>query len=130
MLTTFGRKRFLSDTAMPSRVAAMLCLALFLSACATIGRDFPASRVYDIQIGKTTQAEIEGMFGKPWRVGIEDGTPAWTYGRYHYSAFGPAITKDLVVRFDSKLIVRSYQFNTTNPEDLKKQHEDGPREKK
>ena len=120
MIRVLLHTRITSSNGSYVRIAAILCLIMVLSACATIGRDFPASSVYDIQIGKTTQADIEAMFGKPWRVGIEDGTPTWTYGHYHYSAFGPANTKDLVVRFDSKSVVRSYQFNTTNPEDIKK----------
>jgi len=115
----------LHRTAFRSRAAAIICLFLFLSACATVGRDFSASKVYDIQIGKTTLAEIEAMFGPPWRVGIEDGKPTWTYASYHYSAFNAARTKDLVVRFDENNIVRSYTFNTSNPADIRKQHSSG-----
>ncbi len=115
----------LHRTALRSRTAALIFLFLFLSACATVGRDFSASKVYDIQIGKTTRAEIEAMFGPPWRVGVEDGKPTWTYASYHYSAFSAARTKDLVVRFDENDIVRSYTFNTSNPADIRKQHSSG-----
>jgi hypothetical protein len=100
-------------------IALGISLILSLAACATIGRDFPSSKVYDIQIGKTTQAEILAMFGRPWRVGIEDGKLRWTYGSYHYSAFGPARTKDLVVRFDAQGIVTSYAFNTTDAAEIR-----------
>jgi outer membrane protein assembly factor BamE (lipoprotein component of BamABCDE complex) len=93
-------------------LAALLAGSL-LSACATVGREFPSGKVSEIQIGKTTQAEIEAMFGKPWRTGIEDGYVTWTYGKYHYSAFSQTQTKDLVVRFDNNKVVRSYTFNTT-----------------
>ena len=96
-----------------SAAAGMIVFALFLSACATVGKDFPSGKVNEIQIGKTTQAEIEAMFGKPWRTGIEDGFVTWTYGKYKYSAFSQTQTKDLVVRFDNSKIVRSYTFNTT-----------------
>jgi hypothetical protein len=99
--------------------AAIVCL--FLSACATVGRDFSAAKVYDIEIGKTTQAEIRAMFGQPWRVGIEDGKPTWTYARYHYSALGETKTKDLVVRFNADNIVRSYTFNTSDPAEVRKE---------
>jgi hypothetical protein len=88
---------------------------LVLSACATAGRDFPASKVSDIQIGKTTQAQIEAMFGTPWRTGIEDGLRTWTYGKYRYSLFGQTSTEDLVIRFDKNNVVKSYTFNTTEP---------------
>ena len=87
----------------------MLCLA----ACATVGRDFPVSRVSDIVIGETTQAQIESMFGSPWRVGIEDGLGTWTYGKYRYRLFGETSTQDLVIRFSENDIVSSYTFNTT-----------------
>ena len=93
--------------------AALAILALLFSACATVGRDFPAGKVSEIKIGQTTQTEIEAMFGKPWRTGIEDGFVTWTYGKYHYSAFSQTQTKDLVVRFDNAKIVRSNTYNTT-----------------
>jgi outer membrane protein assembly factor BamE (lipoprotein component of BamABCDE complex) len=110
---------------MPSRLASLsaagvVCLALFMCACVTIGRDFQASKVYDIQMGKTTQAEIQAMFGLPWRVGIEDGKTTWTYASYHYSAFSETKTRDLVVRFDANNVVRSYTFNTSYSADIKK----------
>jgi hypothetical protein len=113
------KNKIVFQKASHSRMAAV-CLAMLLSACATVGRDFSASKVYDIQIGKTTQAEIHAMFGQPWRVGIEDGKPTWTYGSYHYSAFSEARTKDIVIRFDANNIVRSYTFNTSNPADIRK----------
>ncbi len=96
-------------------------LFIFLTACATIGRDFDASKVYDIQLGKTTQAEIQAMFGRPWRVGIDDGKLTWTYGSYHYSALSEARTKDLVVRFDANNVVTSYTFNTSDPGEIRQQ---------
>ena len=89
-------------------VVVMLC-----AGCATVGQDFPDYRVGEIQLNQTTQNEIRSMFGSPWRVGIEDGERTWTYGRYRYQAFGPANTKDLVIRFDKRGMVTSYTFNTT-----------------
>jgi hypothetical protein len=102
-----------------------ISLLFSLIACANIGRDFDTSKVYDIAIGKTTQADILAMFGQPWRVGIEDGILRWTYGSYHYSVFSKARTKDLVVRFDSKNIVTSYSFNTTDVTEIKMPHGSG-----
>jgi outer membrane protein assembly factor BamE (lipoprotein component of BamABCDE complex) len=113
------RENVLSRKVSLSKAAAVF-LALLLSACVTIGRDFSASKVYDIQIGKTTQTEIKTMFGSPWRVGIDDGRPTWTYANYHYNAFGEAKTKDLVVRFDANYVVKSYTFNTSDPADIRK----------
>ncbi len=90
-----------------------VCGLIILSSCATIGREFPVARVSDIRMGETTQNDVKEMFGPPWRVGIEDGLRTWTYGKYRYRLFGRASTEDLVVRFDSKNIVTSYTFNTT-----------------
>ena len=109
-----------------SGFALGVSLVFLFSACATIGRDFNASKVDDIKIGKTTQAEIQNMFGRPWRVGIEDGKLTWTYGSYHYSAFSEARTKDLVVRFDANNIVVSYTFNTTDTAEIRKLQGSGP----
>ena len=58
------------------------------------------------------------MLGQPWRTGLEDGTPTWTYGYYKYNLIGESQTRDLVVRFDERGIVRSYTFNSTYPEDV------------
>ena len=66
-------------------------------------------------MGQTTQQQVKELFGDPWRVGVEDGRPTWTYGRYRYKLFGETQTKDLVVRFDEQNRVHSYTFSTTEP---------------
>ncbi|MFH1279845.1 MAG: outer membrane protein assembly factor BamE [Candidatus Eisenbacteria bacterium] len=91
-------------------------LAIILAGCATVGHKFPADQVPGIEIGKTTSEEVRAMFGDPWRTGIEDGLPTWTYGRYKYRLIGDDSTTDLVVRFDANNVVRSYTFNTTEQE--------------
>lgn len=88
----------------------------FTAGCATVGRDFPDSKVSEIKIGTTTQSEIRSMFGQPWRIGIDNGQRTWTYGNYHYRLLGSRDAKDLVVRFDKRNIVASYTFNQTNPQ--------------
>lgn len=90
-----------------------MLIVLAISACATIGHEFPVERVADIRLQQTTQDEIRTMFGEPWRVGIEDGQPTWTYAKYRYKLFGQPSTQDLVVRFDARGTVVSYTFNTT-----------------
>ena len=87
-------------------------LAVF-AGCATVGKDFATHKVDQITMGETTRDDIEAMFGAPWRTGIEDGKPTWTYGKYRWSAFGDAETTDLVVRFNPDGTVSSYVFNTT-----------------
>jgi len=97
-----------------TRAAAAL-LALALSGCLTVGREFPTEPVAQIAIGHTTRDDVQRMFGEPWRTGIEDGRRTWTYGRYRYKLFGPTETCDLVLRFDSNGTVASYTFNAAPP---------------
>ncbi len=95
--------------------AALGALLLLSSGCARVGNDFNANNVQEIKIGETSQADIKAMFGKPWRVGMENGVTQWTYGRYTYRLIGDTDTKDLVVKFkDGK--VSAYNFNTTDVE--------------
>ncbi|MEQ9544496.1 MAG: outer membrane protein assembly factor BamE [Marinobacter sp.] len=91
----------------------LVALSLMVAGCATVGQDFPTHNVDQIEIGETTRTEIQEMFGKPWRTGIEDGKRTWTYGKYRWSAFGDAETTDLVVRFNPDGTVSSYVYNTT-----------------
>ncbi len=91
--------------------------AALLVACVTVGRDFPAQRVAKLDIGQTTQEQVRGLFGTPWRTGVEDGQRTWTFGHYRYTLLGNTQTRDLVVRFDDRGIVASYTFNSTNPDD-------------
>ncbi|MFH1680429.1 MAG: hypothetical protein ABIH26_07275 [Candidatus Eisenbacteria bacterium] len=100
---------------------ALSAAVLLTLACASVGRDFPSERVPKIRLGETNSEEVRQMFGDPWRMGIEDGNPTWTYGKYRYSLFGEDKTTDLVVRYDENMVVRSYTFNTTEIEKSKKE---------
>ena len=101
-----------------ARGAALALMASCLGAgCLNVGHEFPVEPVRKIEIGTTTREDVRGMFGEPWRTGIEDGERTWTYGRYHYSLFAEAATRDLVVRFDARGVVTSYSFNSTHAED-------------
>jgi hypothetical protein len=84
-----------------------------LTGCITIGQEFAASRAADIKLGQTRKQDITDMFGVPWRTGLEDGHPTWTYGIYKYSLFSSADTQDLLIRFDNQGLVRSYTFSST-----------------
>jgi hypothetical protein len=92
---------------------------IVLTACATVGKDFPSEKVSLIKTDVTTKAEIEKMFGKPWRSGMENGEKTWTYGYYKYRPIGQDSTKDLFIKFSDKGIVSSYSFNTTAVEENK-----------
>lgn len=101
-------------TRTPSARIILMTFILALGAgCATVGKDFAAHKVDEITIGETTRGDIETMFGEPWRTGIEDGKPTWTYAKYRWSAFGDAETTDLLVRFAPDGSVSSYVYNTT-----------------
>jgi hypothetical protein len=90
-------------------------LAFAVTGCATVGREFPPNRVSEIKIGKTTKSELLGMFGRPYRRGIEDGDSTWTYLRYKIRLIGgQSDTRDLYVRFDGDQ-VRSYTYNADAP---------------
>lgn len=93
--------------------AGVLATVVLASGCATVGRDFPTHNVDQIRIDQTTRAEVQDMFGEPWRTGMEDGKRTWTYGKYRWSAFSDAETTDLVVRFNADGTVDSYVYNTT-----------------
>jgi len=96
------------------RFAVLLaCFVLVLSGCATIGHQFPPQRVNEIRLGETTKTELMGLFGLPYRRGIEDGDSTWTYLHYKVRLFGEHMrTRDLYVRFDNSDRVRSFTYNT------------------
>ena len=88
-------------------------LSLPFTGCMTsTGRPFPVQQVRQIEIGTTTKAEIRQMFGDPWRTGVEDGFRTYTYGEYSIKN-----TRDLVIRFDDKDVVKSYSFSSSYPQD-------------
>jgi outer membrane protein assembly factor BamE (lipoprotein component of BamABCDE complex) len=96
----------------------LLCgLAALGLGCVSVGQEFETSRVPQLEIGVTQREDVRRLLGEPWRTGIEDGLPTWTYAHYRYSLFAPAQTRDLVVRFDAEGVVRSYGFNSTYPAD-------------
>jgi hypothetical protein len=99
-----------------SRLAAAI-VALACNACVSVGAPFPVDEVPNLRIGTHTRADVERMFGPPWRTGIEDGETTWTYGDYKRSLFGGAHTRDLVVRFAPNGVVSSFSFSSDLPED-------------
>jgi len=112
MKQTFSRNAWRA-----ARLSSLLLLAGLsatqLTGCFTVGQEFASTRVPEIKIGQTRKEDISNMFGTPWRSGMEDGRPTWTYGIYKYSLFGATDSQDLLIRFDSQGIVRSYNFSST-----------------
>jgi len=91
----------------------LAALSLPVTGCMpTVGEAFPVYMVRQIEIDKTTKAEVRQMFGDPWRTGLENGKRTWTYGEY-----GVNISRDLVIRFNDQNVVKSYSFSSSVPED-------------
>jgi hypothetical protein len=91
----------------------LAALSLPFAGCMpSAGRPFPVKQVRQIEIGTTTKAEIRKMFGDPWRTGVEDGLRTYTYGEYSIDK-----SRDLVIRFNDKDVVKSYSFSSSYPED-------------
>ena len=90
-----------------------LAILFFLASCGTMGKDFNASQVNNIQNHVTSQSEILENFGIPFKEGTQNGMAMWTYQFDQYSAIGPDNSKDLVILFDKKDTVNSYRFTST-----------------
>jgi len=100
----------------PLRPLFFLLCGLLLAGCVSAGKDFNVQMVRQIHLQQTTRAQIEQMFGPPWRTGIEDGKQTWSYGYYKYGV-SDTLSRDLVVRFNPNGTVASYTFNSSYPED-------------
>lgn len=94
----------------------LLSVLIGLTGCLTVGHEFPVNKLEQIKQG-TSRADIEKMFGQPWRVGKDSGYRTWTYAHYRAALFGELKTRDLVIRFDATGKVVSYTFNSTYRED-------------
>ena len=95
-----------------------LALATSLGGCLPFGAAFPTEPVPRLERGVQSQADVQRMFGEPFRVGLDDGDLTWTYLHGRYSLLGDTTSRDLVIRFDAQGKVSSYSFNTTEPSDL------------
>ena len=91
-------------------------ILFFLSSCGTIGKDFNSSYVKSIRNNITNQTEIIDNFGLPLKEGAENGQTMWTYQFDQWNIWGPIESKDLIILFDEKSIVRAYRYTTSEPE--------------
>ena len=90
-------------------------ILFFLTACyGTVGKNFDSSQLKSIQNNVTSQEEIFQRFGTPFKKGIENNQTMWTYQFDIWNALGPAQSKDLVILFDNKNIVKAYRYTTSN----------------
>ncbi len=103
----------------PRRLIPLLLSAALVAGCGllVVGADFPSPTRDVIQAGKTTKADLLRFFGEPYQVGIDSGDLTWRWF-YAQKYSGGEISKDLTVRFDDKGVVKSYSFNSNEPEDM------------
>jgi len=110
-------------TSIHHRISALLAgvlLVMPLAGCISIGRPFATQGVKSLTIGKANQSDVELIFGKPFRTGLQDGDVTWTFVNYKLRVFGPQCTQDLVVRFAPDGTVKSYAYNTSPEENCPK----------
>lgn len=103
---------------MKSKMFAVLLVSgalMMVAGCGTVGAEFNPSLVKNIVNDKTTQSEIESMFGKPFRTGVENGRLIWVYEYNEYHAIGRDISKDMIFVFDDKGVVKSHQLMINQP---------------
>ena len=92
-------------------------ILFFLAACyGTVGKNFDSSQLKTIQNNVTSKEEILKNFGSPFKKGIERGQTMWTYQFDQWNAIGAAQSKDLVILFDQKNIVKGYRYTSSGPE--------------
>ena len=92
-----------------------LLATLMVFGCSHIGTNFDPNLAKKIENGKTTQSEIEKMFGQPFKKGLQNGRTMWTYEYDEYQALGEKASKDLTIVFDESGKVKSHQIMSSRP---------------
>lgn len=90
---------------------ALGCALLFAGCAIRVGTPFKTDQVQQIQVGKTTQAQIVELFGQPTSQGLKDGRPLWTYlsARVPLTG-GTARGTVLSIEFDDQNVVHTYSY--------------------
>ena len=90
-------------------------IVLISNGCGTVGKSFNTSKVESVVNGISTQSDIKKMFGKPFKIGVQNGQPISVYEDNHYSIISEGASKDLIIIFSPNGIVQSYQFMSSKP---------------
>lgn len=89
---------------------------VFLSGCATVGKDFSENDIMSIQKGVTTEQTVLTTFGKPATVTADsEGNKLYTWTYAHATAFSVGQGKTLVVKINKNGVVDSYVVSKTQP---------------
>ena len=96
---------------MMSRKLVLPVFCVLFSGCVYLGRDFATGPIPSIKTNTTTQKEIFGYFGEPFRRGLENGYETWTYSYQHYELGQLRDFKDLYVVFNKDNTVRTYSYS-------------------
>ena len=91
-------------------------LTIFWFGCGSVGKNFNESLYTIIVKGTTNKNDIQAMFGDPFKKGIQNGYPVWTYEYNYVNSFGIDIIKDMIIVFYKNGVVKSHQLMTNSPE--------------
>lgn len=97
----------------PSYFLRSLLILLLAVGCGTVGKNFSSDKVQNIQNNVTTQSEILDWFGVPFKEGMENTHTMWTYQFDKWYALTETQSKDLVILFDEKNMVKAYRFTSS-----------------
>ena len=97
-------------------IASILLTLSLTVGCGTMGNNFDTSQVRTIQNGVTTQVDVLDRFGPPFKEGVENGRVMWTYQFDVWSLIDTTKSKDLVILFDDRHIVRAHRYTTSEHE--------------
>lgn len=99
------------------RIIFVLLITLFMSACASSGRQIDQAQVDQIKIGATSFDEMVSKFGAPMSQGYNgDGkiVASWIY--VYVGPFGTGMEQQiLAVQFDESKIVEQFNMTQGNP---------------
>ena len=95
---------------------AGILVVIFFSGCGSVGKNFDESLYTKIAKGTTNKNDVQAMFGAPFKKGIQNGYPVWTYEYNHVNSFGTDTINDMIIVFDKNGLVKSHQLMTNSPE--------------
>ena len=86
-----------------------LFCSLVVVGCGTVGKNFDTDKIKSIKNNVTTKAEVLDWFGLPYKEGTENSNLMWTY-QFDKYVMGKTESKDLVILFDSKNLVKAFRY--------------------